>query len=378
MTDADVFNAYFVSSKRGRRLEISRLPVEAAEAYSRYLRRARAAIGSASSKLLKLPSIYADFVTNPAFNAIAFKDQRRYFIGFNDGLPVILTIVVNRMLADDRLFPHIGDPRKENAGLPLITQLSPNTAVLSSSAGAAVPNDPLRQIYAVYLCNLAFDFLTSHEIAHIANGHIDYIDAEQGIPYLSEAEWLPNTPEGNLEAQAMELDADGTAARMLVNTVKALVATRDRMPPEIAAFYQEPTRAMYDVAVAVSVIFRLFQDSEMDGVDFSEIDHPPDRWRQMQILNMMGNFVDQFWDSSLVDPVSTAFSKAIADIENAYELITGTEQQVRGLHDAWHGVGWDYAEGITDCWNNIIRRKIANYAYIEPNSYHFDRPRTET
>ena len=25
---------------------------------------------------------------------------------------------------------------------------------------------------------------------------------------MSEADWLPNTPEGNLESQAMELDAD--------------------------------------------------------------------------------------------------------------------------------------------------------------------------
>jgi hypothetical protein len=191
---------------------------------------------------------------------------------------------------------------------------------------------------------------------------------------MSEADWLPNTPEGNLELQAMELDADSTAARVLVTTVKALFSNRTQMMPEIASLYQEPAGAVFDIAAAVSIVFRLFGDSRMNGVNLSGRTHPPRRWRQMQILNMIGNYIDQFWDSNLVAPVQAAFTKAIADVEEAFELITGSGQQVRGLHDAWHGEGWNYAVTVTDCWNNTVRPKVAKYAYIEPNSYHFDLP----
>ncbi|MES2792854.1 MAG: hypothetical protein V4719_24795 [Planctomycetota bacterium] len=375
MTDADLFDEFFTLAKRGRRLGRLGLPWEVNEAYERYIGRARAGLESASLSLPKLPTVYADFVTNPAFNAFAFKHRDRYFIAFNDGLPVILTTVIYRMLADGRLFPQVGDSAAEATGLPLFRQLRPNAAQLFyANPWAIVPKDRQRQIYAIHLCHLVFDFLSAHEIAHIANGHVDYKAAERGIPYVGEVGWLPDTPEGNLESQAMELDADSTAARVLVQTVKGLVSSRDRMRPEIAALYKEPAGAMFDVSVAVSVVFRLFQDSRMDGVDVSGVSHPPTRWRQMQILNMMGNYVAQGWGGGLVEQVCAALTKAIADVEEAFELITGTGQQVQGLHDAWSGAGWDYAAAISDCWNSTLRQKVAKYAFIEPNSYHFDRP----
>ncbi len=375
MSDADIFDEYVTLRKRGRRLDRVVVPKDANDVFDRHISRARAALASAAKNLPKLPAVYADFVTNPAFNAFAFKYKDRYFIAFNDGLPILLATVIYRILADNRLFPQIGDPKAESGSLPLFSQLSPNAALLfAANPGAIVPRTPQRQIYAIHLCHLAFDFLTSHEIAHIANGHIDYRAAERGIPYVSETDWLPNTPEGNLESQAMELDADSTAARVLVTTVNSLFSSRAQMVPEIASLYQEPAGAVFDLAAAISIMFRLFGDSRMNGVDLSGRTHPPRRWRQVQILNMMGNYVDQFWDSSLVSPIQTAFTKAIADVEDAFELITGTGQKVEGLHDAWHGEGWKYAATVADCWNNIVRPKVAKYAYIEPNSYHFELP----
>jgi len=113
------------------------------------------------------------------------------------------------MLADNRPVSQSGDPKAESGNLRYSARCSPDAALLSAAnPGAIVPKNPQRQIYAIHLCHLVFDFLTSHEIAHIANGHVDYRAAECGIPYVSEADWLPNTPEGNLESQAMELDAD--------------------------------------------------------------------------------------------------------------------------------------------------------------------------
>jgi hypothetical protein len=376
MDDPGIFDEYVAKIGRGRRLDRAVLPREVDDVYDRYIGRARAAIASASRSLPKLPSVYTDFVANPRFNAFAFKHQDRYFIAFHDGLPVILAMVVYRMLADRRLFPHVGDPGAEAAGLPLFSQLSPNAALLSSAnPGAVAPKDAKRHVYAIHLCHLVFDFLASHEITHIAHGHVDYKKAERGIPCLDESEWLPNTPGGNLESQAMELDADSTAAQVLVKTVKALVAGRDQMLPEIASLYRTPADGMFDVAAAVSVMFRLFQDSRMNGVYLSGESHPPTRWRQMQILNMMGNYVEQFWDGSLVPSVEAAFTRAVAGVEEAFEVITGSAQQIQGLHDAWLGDGWAYAATVTDCWNNTVRGKVAKYACIEPNWYHFEQPK---
>ncbi len=212
------------------------------------------------------------------------------------------------------------------------------------------------------------------QIAHIVNGHVGYRRAERGIPYLSEMEWLPKTPGGNLELQAMEFDADSTAARNLVNTVKALTLKRGQLPPGVSEFYQDPARALFDVGSALCVTFRLFGDSRMNGVDLPATSHPPMRWRQMQTLNMIVTCVAQFWDSSLTDAAEAAFSDAIENVEGAFELITGSARQVQGLHDAWGPDGWDYAATVVDRWNSAFRAKVAKYAYIEPSSYSFDLP----
>ncbi len=38
----------------------------------------------------------------------------------------------------------------------------------------------------------------------------------------------------------------------------------------------------------------------------------------------------------------------------------------------WHGVGWKYAEGVNDCWNNTIKAKLEKYAFSELPIYGFD------
>lgn len=115
----------------------------------------------------------------------------------------------------------------------------------------------------------------------------------------------------------------------------------------------------------------------MDGVDLSGKSRPPTRWRQMQILNMLGNYVSQLWDASLCEAVSQSFSDVIARVEEAFEFTSGSPQQILGLHDAWLGEGWKYATKLTDCWNYVLRPKLMKHAYSEPSIYHFDVPPSE-
>ena len=339
MNDSDLFDDFVVSNGRGRRLDRAGLDPKVTIELDRYLGRARAAITAASQAIPTLPPIYTDFVINPQFNAFAFK-HHRYFIAFHDGLPLVLLTVLYRLMADRQVFRHIGEPDQEAQSLPLFHLDFPDAPKLSmANPGAVVPTHSSRQIYAIHLSHLAFDFLTVHEIAHLAHGHVDYLRAERGLPYVSELEWMPNTPEGNMELQAMELDADSTAVRMIAHTARANVAQRHTLSAAVAGLFSDPVQAVFDIAVAVCVIFRLFQDSRMQGVDLSGRSHPPRRWRQMHILNMLGNYVDQNWDSRMVSDVEVALTRALGEIEEAFELITGTRQQVHGLHDAWQGDG---------------------------------------
>ena len=377
MNDADLFDEYAKQNGIGVRFDGSQCPQPVADEYGRYRRRVRSMIASALPKLPGLPAVYADFVEKAAFNARAFKHKGRYFIAIFNGIPFIVSTLVFRMLADDRLFKHIGDPNEEVGNLPLYTRFTPNAArIAEAKLGAVAPKNTHRQIYALHLCNFVFDFLAAHELAHIAHGHVGYRASECGSPYVCEASWVPDTPNGSLELQAMEMDADFSASLPVVTTVKRIVSDRAQLPQPMSDLYQDAAQAIFDMGVAVCVLFRLKGDSRITGVDLSKECHPPDRWRQMMILNAMGNYVGQFWDSSLYGSAEQAFTRAIAEVENAFEWITGSPQQVEGLHDVWHVSGWNYAEKIAACWNDTLRPKLKKYAFAELSPYGFDLPKS--
>jgi hypothetical protein len=159
-----------------------------------------------------------------------------------------------------------------------------------------------------------------------------------------------------------------------VNTVKGLVASRSQMLPEIWAFYHPTAGAMFDVAVTVPIMFRLFQDSRMNGVDLSGKSHPPTRWRQMQILNMMG--ITSINSGKLA--YRARFGRVHrGDCRCGRGLRTDGRDEAAGpwVAHSWHGEGWEYATKVAERWNNTVRPKVAKYAYIEPNSYCFDLPK---
>lgn len=101
------------------------------------------------------------------------------------------------------------------------------------------------------------------------------------------------------------------------------------------------------------------------------------RWRQMWILNTLGNYVEHLWGEDLVQPGTDAINRALRDVEEAFEVITGGKQSVQGLHAAWGPAGKNYAQSLADCWNDALKAKLARHAYIDnmPH-YGFDFPPT--
>jgi hypothetical protein len=375
MSNVDIFDDYIRTAKLGTRLIGSSLPQQAADEYNRYIRRVCSFIDSARSGLPRLTPVYAEFVQNPAFNARAVPYGGIHLIVLFDGLPVIVSTVVRRMLADRRTFLRVGDPSAETGNLPPYARFKPNASELMRSIASVTPRSTQRQIYAYHLQNIAFDFIAAHELTHIAHGHVTYMNAEKGQPFLGEMEWMPGTPEGNLESQTMEMDADFNAAKLLVQTIDRLVRNHSQLGPPSNEFYRDRAQSIYDAAAAICIMCRLFGDGSLTGVDLTKIRHPPMRWRQMWILNTVGNYVEHLWGESFVQPATDALTRAIAEVEEAFELITDGLQKVEGLHDAWGPAGRAFAKRLADCWNDSLKAKLARHAFVEAMPhYGFDFP----
>jgi hypothetical protein len=274
-------------------------------------------------------------------------------------------------MADPRTFPEIGDVGEEVDQLPTFSRITPDAAQCGFQPVS--PKNPRRVLFAMLLCDYVFDFVVNHELTHIGHGHVGYTDAEVGLPFLGERRWLTGTPAGNLESLAMEMDADFKAAEQLMKRVRGELSERDSSNA-FAEFYGDPARAMSSVAAAVSIQSRMFGDTRVALADLPDQDHPPDRWRQLMVLNVMANYAEDFWGTEVQGSVLAAVNRAIAEVEEAFERMTGQPQQIQGLLDTWHGEGWEYAKAVRDCWNTTLLPKLGKYAFVGLRSYDFDLP----
>jgi hypothetical protein len=67
----------------------------------------------------------------------------------------------------------------------------------------------------------------------------------------------------------------------------------------------------------------------------------------------------------IVQPVTDALTRAIADVEGAFEVITDGRQKVEGLHDAWGPARRRFARKLIDCWNDTLKTKLARHAFVD-------------
>ena len=132
---------------------------------------------------------------------------------------------------------------------------------------------------------------------------------------------------------------------------------------EVAHFlYSDPPTAMFNLAVAISMLARPFADDMITGVDLTKTSHPPWRWRQMMTLNAIANYALSLWDETTVRQIESAFSDAITQVEKAFQTITGSGVQVAGLNDVWGPAGFSYAKSLMAHWQTSLRDKLLKYA----------------
>jgi len=363
MTDVELFDRRIAAAKIGPRRDLATLQGPVAEEYKRYLSKIKSTIDSAVSVMPELAAIHTEFVQGSGLNAFAFREAGRYFVGINDGLPMLVTGTAVRMLADPLLFTNIGDASKEtNTDLPLFTGLKPDAQSIQPYLGQMRrPNDFERNFYATHIADIMFDFIGAHELTHIAHGHTDYYMDECGLPFIQELGYIPGTASSNLDFQTMEMDADFHAAYLLTINMRRIIGERHLLPKPTQFVFRDPPTALFNLAVAVSMLARLFEDEMITGVDLMTRSHPPWRWRQMMTLNAIANYASSLWDEMTVRQIEAAFSDAITKVEKAFQTITGTGVQIAGLNDVWGPPGFSYAKSLMAYWQTSLRAKLLRY-----------------
>lgn len=339
------------------------------------LMRARGFLKNAAEALPQMPSVHFDLIDNYQFNALAFEYRGRYFIGVNRGTIASLAVLFERMLADPEVLRSIGDPKQEKADLPLLPDIGLDfERSFENVPEFDGPQDPMRIATARRLWELALDFLTAHEFAHLANGHVDYLGRYQGISAIDELgkpPWTPQIPESRLTSQAMEMDADAFAVHVsLASEWGRVTGIYPRRGPEWEWIYDRPGVVSLQWSWAVSTLFRLMGDARLSNAGAVQGSHPPSRLRAVMVQKATGQVerpeglqTHSALAGDDFQKIPAAIKAASLDIESIFSRLTGRPESPESLDEAWGDIGERHIRTLQKHWQTKLRRELLDFAY---------------
>lgn len=237
-----------------------------------------------------LRQIHFDLVANGFLNALATKNRDVYLIGLNAGTVNNLVLYFSLLLSDPRIMTGIGDASKEK---PWINDLAgcdwrlslPSIikgASLRNDVPASFPRDTERRLYAHRLAILAIDFVFFHELTHLAAGHLEFLGSKNGSMRVKELAHGQLGLRDALDRQALELNADASAARLMV---QEWFRYPEQLPENHA--FETVTQALESLAVAIISVFLIFDPHGTTVHEYKHAAHPHPAVRLVNVSNMI-------------------------------------------------------------------------------------------
>jgi hypothetical protein len=302
--------------------------------------------------------IEVNWLRNVQFNAVAGTEDGLHCIGINVGAGYVLMSLFDNMLSDPECLSHIGDPSIETPH----KNFDPEGSEINLSdplvrTRAYEPKCPIRAQCATSLSNAAFYFLFFHELGHVFNGHIKWLEQTCGFNSLGErgASAIPGL--NSLDLQTLEMDADASACGSILMWVlraeKNLKNGGPRFPMDTGL--GAPIDAIFLLIIAIHALFRIFSDEELTTEEeLFKYDHPPAMFRQQY---MAATFLEIIKIHNIVEE-----SVFIEKFKNALEEV---EQYFRRAISVrpYHSID---INNVSLLAGNVLSRLLKNWKIFRP------------
>jgi hypothetical protein len=371
MTNSEIFHEKVLS--RGGRFQREITPEEVKNSYDAIVGNAQDLIRAAREVVPNVPEIYVDFIYNGNINAVAFKSDNRYFIGIYTGTIFMLRSIIGRMLSDARLFRYAGDASAERSDLGSLTGYTPDADIMYQKEELFTPRDQTRREYAAFLQHHAIMFLVGHELTHILHGHIDYLNARRGAKITSELALLDSRDEEErLERQSLELDAD---RRSIISRIDSLRMTLKSGSNGIAPWrtnQEDAALLIFDWAISLNILFRLFGDERFSHVDPMGSAYPPLPLRQMMCYASAIEAVDRAWDPRLLPTTKKALKMALQETEFAFATTLGENFNQNMMSERVSKGDLEHSKRIGKYLHTTVTNRLRPYTYEQDSTASHD------
>jgi hypothetical protein len=269
--------------------------------------------------------IAIEFADSPEFNAFAFACGDQYLVGIPFGTVLVLNDLFLRIMASQDALPNIGEPKSQSELSPL-ERINVSAESLPTSSdnplGLIVgPTDSVREAYAGYLIQIAFEFLFAHEYQHIEGAHLS--KPLPGGKSLLREFWADELTAGEaLDCQLLEVDADAAAVRWSLKITMDKSNDHWRIPPPIRDLMAVPENRLRAWLFAVGALFRLMDEVEPGTSHFTRTSHPPALMRLYFCFPAVSYILGSL---PLAHTVLDLIPVAITEVDTAFRSIARTD-----------------------------------------------------
>lgn len=221
--------------------------------------------------------IYADFTDNWEINAVATVFERKDIVGIYSGLLVCLYDTFMTLLSDPRLLPDIGMPDEEQQSFSdLSSGLINREKILNYR-----PQSQYRISYALFLCNIAVQFILQHEVGHLVRGHLVFLNETSFSEMGSFRSKISSET-----LRILEFDADWWSFKLLIK----FITDGSRIPYVNNGVTLCKTRKDLACAnsFAITTLFQLLSEAEGLIHDEGKNTHPHPGIRWAHFLSTLG------------------------------------------------------------------------------------------
>lgn len=260
-------------SRHGKPLTSDAIHPDTAPGFDEFLRSFRNILSRSPN--LAASNVYCDWINNLSFNAVATRYREHELIGIFAGAPLLIYDYFYSFLADPSTLPNVGNSSSEVVDrLGVAGLIKKDISILPR-----MPVDPIRRDAAMHLAWNAVMFLFFHEVAHIVQGHLQFLSEELGISHYLE---LPSFALSRDEARfrvLLELDADQGAAQ---NNIKHWRSLWDRNIFTALS----PMSAETCWAISITMLFLIMDSRLRPDTRPQYTSHPPPMVRYINIVSL--------------------------------------------------------------------------------------------
>ena len=332
------------------------------ELYNRFLKKGNQYISGISGfgKYIKnTPEVYFNFINNPLVNAKAAIKDKTGLIGFyGGGFMIIYDLFLKNLSHTDTLM-QIGAPKIEKFSVPIIRNYYSDANLLVNFGNfdyepykQSIPIDKSRSAYAYLLFNIAFEFILNHELTHILNGHVSFVDSNPDY-------------NNNLTFQTLEMDADCISISKILARHVRIYKGIIKGTEEYHEFYTSLNSVIYFIYYSICTLFRIFADNAVYKLNtLTNLSHSKPRIRQVMagatILEYFNNYFVELRDELDLK----VLGEVTAEVEKNYMSLTGLKIDIKDYEEASSIDAKEQTRQILEHWETI-RFKLTDYSYVE-------------